>query len=213
MKKKNIVLIKYQNSGNIGSLANILQNIIYKNKLNIKFNISSEKKLISKADVIILPGVGHFDDVMRFLKKKDLSKIIQKQSKKKMIIGICIGMQVLFDKSEEGNLSGLKLIKGNVKKISQSKLPIIGWKKTLKSKNDNIIDMKSDNSYFYYLHSYEAIPNNKKIILMNSVVNNQTFAAFIKQKKIIGLQFHPELSSNSGFKILENILLKGMLGN
>ena len=208
MKKKNIVLIKYQNSGNIGSLKNILKSIIHKNKLNIKLNISQKKKVINAASIIILPGVGHFDDVMKFLTIKDLTKVIKKQSKKKMIIGICIGMQILFDKSEEGALSGLKLIKGNVKKIKHSKIPIIGWKKTLKSKNNEFIDMKTDNTYFYYLHSYEVYPKNKKIILMNSVVNNQTHAAFIKQRKIIGLQFHPELSSYSGFKILENILLK-----
>lgn len=206
--KKKITLIKYDNPGNIGSLINLIKNINFKNNNKFSINISKKAKIIKKSDILILPGVGQFDEVMSFLNKNNLKNILREHSRKKIIIGICIGMQVFFDNSEEGDLNGLGFIRGRVKKIKDKKVPLIGWKKTLKSNNDKLIDERFDETYLYYVHSYQALPDNKKTILMNLVNNNNTITALIKQSNLIGFQFHPELSSNSGFKILESILLK-----
>ena len=206
--KKKITLIKYDNPGNIGSLINLIKNINLKNNNKFSINISKKAEIIKKSDILILPGVGQFDEVMSFLNKNNLKNILKEHSKRKIIIGICIGMQVFFDNSEEGNLNGLGFIRGRVKKIKDKKVPVIGWKKTLISNNDKLIDERFDETYLYYVHSYQALPDNKKTILMNLVNNNNTITALIRQSNLIGFQFHPELSSNSGFKILESILLK-----
>jgi glutamine amidotransferase len=205
--KKKILIIKYDNPGNIGSLINLLEIINKKNNNKYVVSVSQKPQDIKKTDIIILPGVGQFDQVISFLIKNKLVDALKKYSKKKIIIGICIGMQVLFNDSDEGSLKGLGFIQGKVRKIKDKKLPIIGWKKTFKSKNDKLLDDKLDEIYLYYLHSFHVLPKNKNNILMNSVINNKPIAALVRQKNIIGLQFHPELSSNSGFKILENILL------
>lgn len=206
--KKRIIIIKYDKYGNIGSLSNMLQDINKKN--NFKFNIQISKEIedIKKADIVILPGVGQFDEVMSFLNKNKIKNILKKHAKKKPIIGICIGMQVLFNHSEEGNLKGLGFIEGTVKKIKEKKTPIIGWKKTLKCNDSRFLEADFNETYFYYLHSYEVFPKNRKIVLMNSILNSTTVTAFVVKKNLIGLQFHPELSSISGFRILEKILLK-----
>lgn len=206
--KKKILVIKYDIPGNIGSLLNLLHEINKYNNNRYKISVSKKAKDINDADIIILPGVGQFDMVMSFLTKNKLINPLKEHSKKKTIIGICIGMQVLFNNSEEGILNGLGFIQGKVKKIKEKKIPIIGWKRTLRSKNDKIIDNKFDETYLYYLHSYEVIPQNKKNILMNSIINNNAIAALVRQKNLIGFQFHPELSSNSGLKIFESVLTK-----
>ena len=205
--KKKILIIKYDNPGNIGSLINLLEIINKKNNNKYAVSVSQKPQDIKKSDIIILPGVGQFDQVISFLIKNKLVEALKKYSKKKIIIGICIGMQVLFNDSDEGNLKGLGFIQGKVRKIKDKKLPIIGWKKTFKIKNDKLLNDNLDKIYLYYLHSFHVLPKNKNNILMNSVINNKPIAALVRQKNIIGLQFHPELSSNSGFKILENILL------
>lgn len=205
--KKKILIIKYDNPGNIGSLINLLEIINKKNNNKYVVDVSQKPQDIKKSDIIILPGVGQFDQVISFLIKNNLVDALKKHSKNKTIIGICIGMQAMFDSSDEGNLKGLGFIQGKVRKIKEKKLPIIGWKKTLKSKNDKLLDDKLDEVYLYYLHSFHVLPKNKNNILMKSVINNKPIAALVRQKNIIGMQFHPELSSDSGFKILENILL------
>lgn len=206
--KKKIIIIKYDNSGNIGSLTNILDDINKKNNFKFKIQLSKKAEDVCKADIVILPGVGQFDEVMSFLNKNKLKNTLKRHAKNKPIIGICIGMQILFNDSEEGNLKGLGFIEGVVKKIKEKRTPIIGWKKTLTCKDNKFIESKFNQTYLYYLHSYEVFPKNKKNILMNSVINNNTIAAFVMKKNLIGLQFHPELSSISGYRILENILLK-----
>lgn len=206
--KKKITIIKYDNSGNIGSLSNMLDDINKKNNFKFKIQLSKKAEDIHKSDIVILPGVGQFDEVMSFLNNSKLKNILKKHAKYKPVIGICIGMQILFNNSEEGNLKGLGFIRGTVKKIKEKRTPIIGWKKTLKCEENKLIESKFDETYLYYIHSYEVFPENKKNVLMNSVVNNNAIAALVKKKNLIGLQFHPELSSTSGFKILENILLK-----
>lgn len=206
--KKKITLLKYDKPGNIGSLVNLLKNINSKNNNKFSINVSKKKEIIKKSDILILPGVGQFDEVMSFLNKNKLVNTLKEHSKKNIVIGVCIGMQVLFDSSEEGNLPGLGFIKGSVRKIKDKKVPIIGWKKTLISNNDKLVEQKFDETYLYYVHSYRVLPYDKKNILMSSVNNNNTITALIKHGNFIGFQFHPELSSNSGFNILESILLK-----
>jgi glutamine amidotransferase len=206
-----ITIIKYKKSGNIGSLVNCIKYIRDKNKLNFKIKITRKIEVIRKSKILILPGVGHFDEVMKDLNKSKIDNEIIKfcKSKNKTLIGICIGMHILFEDSEEGKSRGLGLLKGSVKKIRNSKtLPIIGWKNTKKIKQINLIKNLNDKSYFYYLHSYESLPKDKKSIIMKCNYKNFEVNSVVASKNIIGLQFHPELSSFSGITILSNIINK-----
>jgi len=213
-KKKILTILKYKNSGNIGSLFNCIKSIKENYNYNLDIKISNKVKTIENSDILILPGVGHFDEVMRELKKDKLCKTIINHSKKKVLIGICIGMQIMFENSEEGKLKGLGLFHGEVKKIKSKKLPIIGWNKTLITKRIkfiDVIDKKTEDLYLYYIHSYEVFPKNEKSVIMKCVNSSQLTNAMFKINNTIGMQFHPELSSTHGINILNNII-KDSLG-
>ena len=170
------------------------------------FLINSDKEDISKFNTLILPGNGKFKTGMDIIKTKNFEKIILNcTSSKKTLIGICLGMQLFFEKSEEDkNCKGLSLIKGEVKKINSSiyKLPLLGWY-DINFKNDNKLVKNS----FYFNNNYSVFSDDKKIEYGHIENNeNQNICAIIKKKCIYGLQFHPEKSSYNGRIIMDKIL-------
>ena len=207
MKKKLVGIIDY-NCGNLRSIKNAFDKIKVKNYI-IKDNVSFDK-----ATHIVLPGVGAFDKAMKTLKELNLISSIKKFNKdKKPILGICLGMQLLFEFSQENNTTqGLELIKGNVVKIKNKfpyKIPVIGWNKVkLDIKiNNTLFKGIKDNSYFYFIHSFMVKTNrlNKKSLITYNFMKNKIIAAVIKEN-IFGCQFHPEKSGKAGIKILENFV-------
>jgi len=204
-KNKIISIIKYSKSGNTGSLINSLNKIC---KNNFKINITNNLNLLSKSDAIILPGVGYFKETMQDLENKKIISILKKHIKKgKLILGICIGMHLLFDHSEEGNYHGLGVIKGKVNIIKNSKkLPIIGWKKNIIIKKNKFFSKFQKDNYYYFLHSYEVIACNKNYIYMYYLDSNKKIISLIKKNNIIGVQFHPELSADRGKEFLTNFV-------
>ena len=159
---------------------------------------------IPKESILVIPGVGHFGYAMKYIKDNDLDKKIKDHYfNGGKILGICLGLQLLFDSSEEApGISGLGLLKGKVKKLnlhigsSKSKMHL-GWSKT-KFENLDIHDM-------YYVHQYFCDPEDKSIIKETCKWENFTFCAGIKYKNIRGFQFHPEKSSKSGLELIGKI--------
>ncbi len=189
------------NMGNLASVSNAMK------KINAKCEIFSKPEDIKKYDKVILPGVGAFGDAMKALKKDGLDEAIIEYAKSgKYILGICLGLALLFDKSEEfGVNEGLGLIKGEVKyfpKENKLKIPHIGWN-TINSNNMKLFkDIKND-SYFYFLHSLYVDVNDKDTIVSktNYILD---FVSSVEKDNILGMQPHPEKSHNIGLKVLEN---------
>jgi len=192
-----IVIIDY-GLGNLGSVKNALD------KLGVDSMVSKSVKDIEKATGLVLPGVGSATEGMKNLRKSGLNKVILKQIKlKKPILGICLGMQLLFFLSEEGNTECLNVIEGKVKRFNNKlKVPQIGWNQVKQKPSKLFLGIK-DKSYFYFVHSYYCQASEKKIII-GSTEYGINFTSAIEDKNIFGVQFHPEKSGENGLKLLKN---------
>lgn len=190
--------------GNLGSISNMLKVIGEKSK------ITKEKKAIENSDGIILPGVGAFDAGMGKLNESDLSDVIKNEAKKgKPILGICLGMQLLGRKSEEGTLQGLSLIPFDCKKFkfknNELKVPHMGWDIVDFKMNHPILDKLTTQQRYYFVHSYHAVCDEKKNVLMTCDYGYE-FAAAVVKDNVIGVQFHPEKSHDFGLALLNNFV-------
>ncbi len=188
-----ITIIDYE-AGNLKSICNMLE------FLGEKYHISSAPTEIEKAEQIIFPGQGHFSQAMKNLENKNLilpiKNAIENNAK---FLGICLGLQVLFEKSEEApDIKGLGIIKGEVKKFTKGKIPQIGWNKINTTQNNSFLE----DNYFYFVNSYYVVPENKNVI--SSTCNyNIEFASSIEYKNLVALQFHPEKSSDAGINFFK----------
>jgi glutamine amidotransferase len=196
------------NSGvaNIGSWLRIIKS----NKLNYIVSDDIKKNKIEKIKKIIFPGVGNFGKVMHNIKLKSIDKLITNLLKNEDIkyLGICVGMQILFAKSEEDKTSGLNLIEGEVKEIKFKNLPRThnGWNNIKLNFHENEITKKfNEKNDLYFNHSYYCrVENNENQIA--SLEGFPKIATIVNKKNIYGLQFHPEKSHDAGKKIIENFL-------
>ena len=186
-----IAIIDY-GAGNIESVRKALD------YLSVKSILTADKREIAKADAIIFPGVGNFGYVMKMLRKKGLDKAIKDFiSSGKPYFGICLGLQILFEESEESpGVEGLGIFKGKVRKFRKGNVPQIGWNK-VKSKNQGIVK----DGYYYFVNSYYAEPVDKSIALGSSDYYTR-FCSAIIWKNVLATQFHPEKSGNAGIEML-----------
>jgi glutamine amidotransferase len=175
------------------------------NFLGIEFQICHQPPEKNKITHLILPGVGSFDSGARLLKQSGWSDVIQSLPKNTNILGICLGMQLLTSGSEEGTMPGLGLIDGYCIKFDSlnSKVPHVGWNKTMNISSNNFLFDNVDDPYFYFSHSYFVESSNKSII-MSETFYSLKFISSVKQGNTYGLQFHPEKSNFSGMKLLTN---------
>jgi glutamine amidotransferase len=207
----NLVSIVDYGINNIQSVAQAFKYI------GVETKITNKPSDLIDSSHIVIPGVGAFTEGMKKLKNLGLDKIIiHKAEQNSNILGICLGMQMLFTKGHEfGECDGLNLIAGevfNIKNTNNSikKLPIIGWRKTysLLTERQNILAKLLNTKYFYYLHSYQAIPENDiDLIAYYKDINEVKINAAISKKKIWGVQFHPEKSGDAGLEFLRNFSL------
>ena len=191
--------------GNLGSIANMLKVIGEKPK------ITSDKEIIKNADGIILPGVGAFDTGMQKLIDTGLDKAIKECANSGIpVLGICLGMQLLGNKSEEGKLQGLRLIPFECKKFSFTKnsdlkIPHMGWDIGDIKKDCPLVKNFKGTQRYYFVHSYHAVCENIDNVLMTCDYGYEFAAAVIKDN-VMGVQFHPEKSHDFGLALLSNFV-------
>ena len=198
-----ITIIDY-GAGNLFSVQNAL------NFLGVENNISSKVEDIISADKLILPGVGAFPDAMKMLDEAGLTEVIKEQAKKKPLMGICLGMQMLFDESEEFGLhKGLGLIPGEVCPLADDlkdpslKVPHIGWNRldiVPGRENDPLFKYTKPGEYVYYVHSFYA-----KNCAANTLAASEysiPVTGAVKNGLVYGTQFHPEKSGDTGLRML-----------
>lgn len=192
-----IVIIDY-GLGNLASVANALT------KLEIPFKISSQIDDLRAATALILPGVGAAAFGMKNLRERKLDAEIKEQVVLgKPLLGICLGMQLLFSSSDEGNVACLDLVKGRVKKFETNlKVPQMGWNRVMGGDSRLLKDIKNE-SYFYFVHSYYCDPSDRKVVA-GKTNYDQDFCSVLEAKNVYGVQFHPEKSGAAGLKLLRN---------
>lgn len=194
-----IAIINY-GLGNLASVKNTLE------RLKIPAIITSDIVEIKKSDAIILPGVGSAKQGMKNLRAQKLNEVLINEIKKgKPFLGICLGMQLLFSKSEEGNVRCLNIIEGKVKQFDSKKLkiPQIGWN-TVKQKIENkLFKNIPKNSSFYFVNSYYCQPDDKSVVVGETEYEINYCSVLVKNN-IIATQFHPEKSGQIGQKFIKN---------
>ncbi|MCC0631114.1 MULTISPECIES: imidazole glycerol phosphate synthase subunit HisH [unclassified Clostridioides] len=174
-------------------------------KAGIETKISNNLNEIKEANSLILPGVGAFRDSINALNKLDLVPIIKEHvSKGKFLIGICLGMQLLYEKSYEyGEYEGLGLIEGSIDKLDISlKVPHMGWNNLkFNKKNDDILKYIKEDDYVYFVHSYYANSSNEELVAFSEY--EKKIPAIVRKDNVYGIQFHPEKSGEVGLNILK----------
>jgi glutamine amidotransferase len=179
---------------------------------NVNISVSSLQKDIVNADKIILLGVGHFKKAMDNLQELNLIEPLNKFAliQKKPILGICLGMQLMANWSEEGDVSGLGWVDASVKKFKtlntkKFKIPHIGWNTVQLLKKSALMHNIKPEEEFYFVHSFYIEPNDPRIAL-NETSYIQNFCSGIEQDNIFGVQYHPEKSHDSGQTLFKNFL-------
>lgn len=200
-----VAIIDY-GMGNLYSVRNTFAS------LGIRADILQEPDRLASYDKLILPGVGAFGDAMKELKKKDfISAIKDFVVLDKPFLGICLGMQLLLDRSQESRgIKGLGIIAGDVRKFSSKlKCPHMGWNKieNLAPKSDIFKGIKGE-IYTYFCHSYFVKPKDKSVVIGETEYGIR-FASMIRQGNVYGMQFHPEKSQDTGLKLLQNFIHLG----
>lgn len=204
MSKRTVVIIDYD----MGNIRSILKKI---RRPDYEVILTYDANIIDSADKIILPGVGHFAKGMRKLKERNLIDLLEEKvfKNKTPILGICLGMQLFGNFSEEGNARGLSWIDSQTVKFRlmdiRHKVPHMGWNTLEQKKKSPILEDVSTDSYFYFVHSYHMECNDRNDIIATTRYGYD-FVSFVQKGNIFGAQFHPEKSHEWGEKILDNFI-------
>lgn len=198
-----IAMIDYD-AGNIKSVEKALQ------KLGVDVVITKDPKVILEADKVILPGVGAFGDAMANLKKYELDDVIcQVVEKGTPFLGICLGLQLLFERSDETpGVKGLGILKGEIRRIPDRenfKIPHMGWNSLHLQNQGRLFKGLSENAYVYFVHSYYLKAEEAEIVKATTEYGVEIHAS-VEKGNIFACQFHPEKSSDVGLQILKNFV-------
>ena len=194
-----IAVIDY-GAGNLFSVCNALT------YLNIAHEVTKNADIINRADAVILPGVGAFPAAMESLHATGLVETIRENAAKKPLLGICLGMQMLFDKSNEnGDCAGLSLIPGEVRRIPSQRviIPHMGWNELVITQDCKLLDDIEKPVYTYFVHSYQAFCDDRNIVAYADY-DGKVPALVTDGKYVFGAQFHPEKSGEKGLQMLRN---------
>ncbi|HEY8099765.1 MAG TPA: imidazole glycerol phosphate synthase subunit HisH [Burkholderiaceae bacterium] len=205
-----IVVVDY-GMGNLRSVAQALRHVAPEADVRI----SGELADIKAADRLVLPGQGAIPDCMRCLRESGLQDAVVEASRSKPLFGVCVGEQLLFDWSEEGDTAGLGLLPGKVVRFqldgqlqedgSRFKVPQMGWNRVKQSLPHPLWQGIAEDSYFYFVHSYYAVPD-KQAHTVGETLYGAPFACAVARDNIFATQFHPEKSSTAGLQLYKNFV-------
>jgi imidazole glycerol-phosphate synthase subunit HisH len=200
-----ITVVDY-GAGNIGSVLNMIR------KVGGQAVASGQSDELLKAEKILLPGVGSFDNAMSRLKNLALIEVLQERAEAGVpFFGICLGMQLLSNNSEEGTLPGLGLIPGSVRRFkfdaeqAHLKIPHMGWNRAEPLREHSLCKGLENDARFYFVHSYFYECENPEHVLFKSTYGSD-FASGIQRENVMGVQFHPEKSHRYGMQLLKNFI-------
>ena len=209
MNKVDIAVVDY-GMGNLRSVSKAVLHVANGKSVVV----TSDATVIQAAERVIFPGQGAMPDCMRELDARNLREVIIDAAKNKPFFGICIGMQLLFEHSEEGDTAGLGLIKGNVKRFAEKltddvgdklKVPHIGWNQVFQKRKHALWADIADAARFYHVHSYYAVPQDATVTSGETEYPNR-FTSAVAHDNIFATQFHVEKSAAAGLQLLANFV-------
>ncbi len=196
-----IYIVDYD-AGNLRSVQKALE------KVGGNAEVTDNSEKILSGDKVVFPGVGAFGNAVQALEKRGLrNTLVEYINSGRPFLGICLGMQLLFEQSEENpGVQGLSVLKGTVKRfLFDIKVPHLGWNVLNQKKETVLWNSIPKDSYFYFAHSYYISPDDKDIVIGESDYNG-AYPVAVQYKNVMGLQFHPEKSQKNGLQILQNFV-------
>lgn len=210
MKKVDIAVIDY-GMGNLRSVSKALEHVAPQ----LSVVVTSDPQIIHEADRVVFPGQGAMPDCIRELDARGLRAAVIEATQQKPFLGICIGLQMLFERSEEGDAAGLGLLAGTVKKFSvqemhdasgvKLKVPHMGWSRVVQKATHPLWHEIADGERFYYVHSYYVVPQQTRLEV-GYTEYPKPFTCAIAQDNLFAVQFHPEKSAQAGLQLLRNFV-------
>ena len=203
-----IVVIDY-GMGNLRSVAKALEFVARENSFPAEVSVSSSPQQVADADRVVFPGQGAMPDCMRYLRESGLEEAVRRAAVSKPFFGVCVGMQMLFDRSEEGDTAGLGLFGGTVKRFrpaqASQKVPHMGWNTVRQTRSHRLWQDTVNDERFYFVHSYFCEPTDPLVTVATTDYVG-TFTAAIARDNVFATQFHPEKSHRAGLTIYKNFL-------
>jgi imidazole glycerol-phosphate synthase subunit HisH len=210
--KTRLAIVDY-GMGNLGSVAKAFEFVSREHQLNVNVMITSDTQAVRDADRVVFPGQGAMPDCMRYLRESGLESAVRDAAATKPFFGVCVGMQMLFTASEEGNTPGLNIFAGEVKRFRPTdltqKVPHMGWNNVETSASNPstgaLFQGITSGERFYYVHSYYCAPADDRLIAATTDYTGR-FTAAIGRDNIFATQFHPEKSHHAGLTVYKNFL-------
>ncbi len=193
--------------GNLRSVAKAIEHVAPQERVEV----TSDPAVVNAAARVVFPGQGAMPDCMRYLRESGLEQPVRDAARTKPLLAVCIGEQMLFESSEEGDTPGLGLFGGEVVRFRRDmqgvngplKVPHMGWNRVRQSKPHALWDGVDDQSWFYFVHSYYVVPREKELITGETNYGD-VFTCAVARDNIFATQFHPEKSAAAGLRIYEN---------
>ncbi len=203
-----IVVVDY-GMGNLRSVAKALEFVARENSLPAEIAVSSSPQQVADADRVVFPGQGAMPDCMRYLRESGLEEAVRRAAANKPFFGVCVGMQMLFEHSEEGDTAGLGIFGGTVKRFrpidATQKVPHMGWNTVRQTRSHRLWQDTVNDERFYFVHSYFCEPTDPFATVATTDYAG-TFTAAIARDNVFATQFHPEKSHRAGLTIYKNFL-------
>ncbi|MBI3715483.1 MAG: imidazole glycerol phosphate synthase subunit HisH [Betaproteobacteria bacterium] len=203
-----LVVVDY-GMGNLRSVAKAFEFIAREHALPVQVAITSSPEEVSKADRVVFPGQGAMPDCMRYLRESGLEDAVRRAAQQKPFMGVCVGMQMLFDRSEEGDTPGLGIFAGQVRRFQPvdhaMKIPHMGWNEVHQTLPHPLWKNVPADSRFYFVHSYYCVPADSAVTA-GTTDYRHPFTSAVGRDNIFATQFHPEKSHHAGLALYRNFL-------
>ncbi|MDG2306192.1 MAG: imidazole glycerol phosphate synthase subunit HisH [Candidatus Binatia bacterium] len=196
--------------GNLRSAQKGIERAVAEEGLDLEVRVTPEASDVENAEAVVLPGVGAFAHCMASLAEAGLTgAVLDAAGSGRPFFGICVGMQILFEESEEfGRVAGLGILPGKVVKFRSTdvKIPHMGWNGLRKRTPNAMLDGIDDGTYYYFVHSYCAEPAEPELLAATTTYGNEEFASAVSRDNVFATQFHPEKSQGVGIQLLRNFV-------